>query len=807
MPTAPPQSAQYYQGLYLKTVQEAAAGGSVLMGKLVAAARTALQAREAACRDLRERDALAQSSKYLATWESELCKRYPQALLAAFDSPGVGKAVGSVAKADVEFGELELMDEVQVLTSVTMARAQQIAMLAAEASLTELNTLICTTLGLKSVHAERNPLRPQIYVNALKAVVEQTNVPTSTQLDWLAAMGATLGQELRNMYELMCRRLRDQGVVAAGYAVLQTPSSQGVGRALAQEINTSQTIPTPNSMTPHGDAHHAAHPRPAAIAPGSSSGAPLQRASDATLLTLDMLRRLLAGELEPVQPMTPLESFAQQFSRQFEDRRPVVESASTEFDATVPAALEALKEMKQVDEVVQRLQSRQGGKTAPGETGDTSVQAIRAQLRAQSRGIAQSLSLEVITLMVDNIANDARLLEPIQQLIRQLEPPLLRLALVDPRLFTDKQHPARVLVQEIADHSLAYASPSAPGFVEFTSAIEEAFLHLTQVPIESAEPFERVLGVLRDEWQEMTRKGRRSMEEAVQALEQAEARNVLAEKIAREIMNHPDAAAVPAVITDFLCGPWVQVVAQARLAGVASSANAEKYHALISALLWSTHPNITRKDAPKLTRLVPPLLGTLREGLDTIHYPSIKTSAFFEALMGLHQRAFRAESAPVPPVKPQPTIDAPTRVHLVDDGNPWVAPSEAQASNFIELPDAPVDSKDVLAFGQEVQAKLSTTSNPTESVQVDGSSFELGTWVELLVNDQWLRTQLTWASPHGTLFLFTSATGTPQSMTRRSRDKLLAAGQLRLISGRPVVEGALNVVAQMAMRNSVNTLI
>ena len=42
-------------------------------------------------------------------------------------------------------------------------------------------------------------------------------------------------------------------------------------------------------------------------------------------------------------------------------------------------------------------------------------------------------------------------------------------------------------------------------------------------------------------------------------------------------------------------------------------------------------------------------------------------------------------------------------------------------------------------------------------------------------------------------------------MTRRSRDKLAAVGHLRLVSSKAVVEGALNAVAQTAMRNSVDT--
>jgi hypothetical protein len=81
----------------------------------------------------------------------------------------------------------------------------------------------------------------------------------------------------------------------------------------------------------------------------------------------------------------------------------------------------------------------------------------------------------------------------------------------------------------------------------------------------------------------------------------------------------------------------------------------------------------------------------------------------------------------------------------------------------------------------------------------------LGSWVELHTNGEWVRTQLTWASPHGTLFLFTSAAGSTQSMTRRTHDKLVAAGQLRVISAQPVVDGALDAVAQQAMKNSVDS--
>ena len=46
--------------------------------------------------------------------------------------------------------------------------------------------------------------------------------------------------------------------------------------------------------------------------------------------------------------------------------------------------------------------------------------------------------------------------------------------------------------------------------------------------------------------------------------------------------------------------------------------------------------------------------------------------------------------------------------------------------------------------------------------------------------------------------------GTTQSISRRMRDKMMANGKLRMISGRPLDEGALDAVAQVAMRNSLH---
>jgi len=52
--------------------------------------------------------------------------------------------------------------------------------------------------------------------------------------------------------------------------------------------------------------------------------------------------------------------------------------------------------------------------------------------------------------------------------------------------------------------------------------------------------------------------------------------------------------------------------------------------------------------------------------------------------------------------------------------------------------------------------------------------------------------------------MFANAAGKSHSMTRRLLDKMLQAGTLRMISGQAVVDGALDAVAQAALRNSLD---
>lgn len=733
---------QRYEAPFRACMDEAAKRGVHLMDQLAESARRAMQ----------QRGMHIEALRLLLQHRTQLLEQFPDALMAE-----VGQALsGEMAKArpgELSFDSLELMGEDQVQESVEVLRAQQATQQAVESVLGGFNALICTAQGFKTVQADRNPLRPEIYVRALRTVIAGTGVSVDVRLTWMLHFGEALGPLLAADYAYLSDMLRGQGVTAAGFSV----------------VNIAPTIVV------------ASPPATATAIAGA------QRAE--SLLTVRQLHRLLAGELDAGR-----DSFDVRFSREFEANG---REFPVDFSPTLPAAFEALQEMKQVDQVVQRLAGRKDAPAAAAPAG--SGAALREELRRQASP-GQALGLEVVGLMVDNIAQDPRLLPEVQQAVRELEPALLRLAVIDPRFFSDKRHPARRLLEQLTQRSLGWASAASPGFAAFIAPALEAVQALVGTRIEGAEPFAFALQSLEEVWDEQQKLERRKREKAVRTLVQAEQRNMLAEKIATELRQRAVTAGAPRGISYFVAGPWAQVIAQARLADTTGHSDPGGYQDLVTDLLWSVIPGVAATNPARLARLIPGLLDKLREGLESIGYSRSKSGRFFEELMTLHARASQTgDAAAGQRASAGATHDEDT------NANVWLAPSEIRQSGFVETQFPTAQPRPLF---EETRADFDETQvqsdQPAQTAPAAPLVLAPGAWIELRMDTAWVRTQLTWASPHGTLFMFTNGDGVNQSMTRQSLDRLVATGDLRVLAGQAVVDGALDAVAQTALRNSLD---
>jgi hypothetical protein len=504
---------------------------------------------------------------------------------------------------------------------------------------------------------------------------------------------------------------------------------------------------------------------------GGATGAPVADAVAKTLLTLDRLRKLLAGDFDG-QP-----------------------AASKDFLHTMPASMAMLQEMKQVDALVHKLEQRPKAPVPVAAPVDMLAQPAPSAAPDPARPrLGLQLGEEVVRLMFDNLSADKRLLPDFKRQLKAMESAVLELARQDSRFFSDRTHPARQFLDRITQRSLAFSDEKDPGWRRFVMTVEDSVRWLGSKVVD-ADTFGELMENLQDQWTDHDQVLLQRREEAARALLHAEQRNLLAQKLAADFAHQVEGLEVADFVVDFLKNSWAQVVAEAQLSCVDGSDDPYGYRAMVDDLVWSVQKSTaTRGRARRLVQMIPSLLAKLREGLNRIEYPPELTARFFNNLITIHRAAVHEgrdaiSKAAADQVEAQHSefSDSVAAAEL------WLDSREAEESGYV---DSDAMSPQQAASPDAMQEEPSA---PTRA-----SDMKTGTWIELMIKGEWIRAQLTWASPHATLFMFTSLAGSAHSMSRRTLDRLRAQGLIKVIAERNVVDEALDQVAQAALKNSLD---
>lgn len=501
-----------------------------------------------------------------------------------------------------------------------------------------------------------------------------------------------------------------------------------------------------------------------------AAGAPVAESVQKTLLTLDRLRKLLHGDFD-------------------------AGASRPDFLHTMPASMSLLQEMKQADALIQKLESRAKPASEPPPQPQDMLAAREAIAHeAPPRRIGVQLGSEVVRLMFENLARDKRLLPQYQVQLAKFEPAVLRLAEADSRFFSDRTHPARLFLDKVTQRSLGFADTDNPGWSRFLSTVEDAVQWLGSKVVD-ADTFGELLDHLHAQWSEHDQALRQRREDAARALLHAEQRNLLAQKLAADFVEQIRQLDVPDFVGDFLRTSWAQVVAEAQLSCADGSDDPYGYRAMVDDLVWSVQKSTaTRGRAKRLVQMIPGLLGKLREGLERIEYPPELTARFFNNLIVLHKAAVQEGRDAVMQAAADAAETEESKISAEEEAAAlvWLDKKESEDSGWID--------EEVLS-PEHVASPEAALDEPPAGARA--GDMKTGTWVELSVKGEWVRAQLTWASPAGTLFMFTSQAGTAHSMSRRTLDRLRAQDHIKVVAERNVVDEALDEVAQRALRNSV----
>ena len=592
----------------------------------------------------------------------------------------------------------------------------------------------------------------QIFANATEDVLPRLNALVSNLMGWLTVQAdlnpvkpAAYARALRTVMLAHVPDPQQRKLLAVPMANMLGDSLRQVYRELIQWLMAHGVQPLER------------------VEQSRSPDMPPRSAVGRTMLTLERLRQLLVGDLNDPPAGGP---------------------ASLH---TVPASLSALEDMDLIEPLMKRLRQR-----PPPSPGQPPVAALPL---VAGHNLGRLLGQEVVRLMLENLTHDERLLPAIRQQIGLLEPSLIRLSQAEPRFFSDRQHPARQLLESMTQRSLGFLSPQDEGFADLLKSVKEAVKSIDKVEA-SEEKYARLLKRLRRRWEDDdTRKNARRAE-AARALMHAEQRQLLAERFSVDFQQRMHDKAVPEFVQRFVCGPWAHAVAEAQLGDATGDGGSRD--GLTDDLIWSVQPVLIRRDVDRLARLVPRLLQQMRIDLQGIGYPLALTGQFFDDLVHLHEKAFDTPTLTAMDEQAETALKVPDSAHedpLRPDAGLEVAPVAAMDTFWMAGKEA-TDAGFLLGE--------SDVAETTSAAPISPQALELGTgaWVNLNAQGEWVRAQLTWTSPRGGLYMFISASGMAHSMTRRTLDRLLGSGALQIVSRGGVVEGALDAVAQQALRNA-----
>jgi hypothetical protein len=416
---------------------------------------------------------------------------------------------------------------------------------------------------------------------------------------------------------------------------------------------------------------------------------------------------------------------------------------------------------------------------------------VRTRLKSQVREVGQAYGLELVRALVDQVAQDPRLLAPVREAIVGLEPSLLRLAMVAPRFFSDDAHPGRLLVERVAERSFRYNDEFSVEFQGFFHPVGQGFQRLNRIErFADAEPFRQLLATLQAGWaaqDELDEEGERQVLASVQF---AERRQAEAERIAADLRRREDLQDVPPAVQDFVLGPWALVVAHARLTEPQGGIDPGGYLAVVADLLWSVKRELTLHEPARAFELIPRVLLRLRAGLAMLGQDPAESDTVFRALEALHRpvlklRARHRHRDLVPPAPPPVAATAPAR----EPGALWLGQQEMRAVGF---EDTEPSHFAALAPAEGAPAADEAAGTPEQVI----ARLVVGSLVDLHARQQWRRARLVWASEKGSFFMFVSHGGQPHSMTRRSLERLVRERLLRAVDAQAVVPRALESLAQ-----------
>jgi len=444
---------------------------------------------------------------------------------------------------------------------------------------------------------------------------------------------------------------------------------------------------------------------------------------------------------------------------------------------------------------------------AATQVGDT-VEQLVANLSAEREQLfsgvdrrrvpaADTQVIDLVGMMFEYMLNDADIPSVAKAELSRLHTPYLKVAIMDRTFFSDNQHTAHILLNELAQAGAHWVFEDAPerGIFPCMRKIVARIIFEFDSDLNI---FNELLEILRNNISDLEVKADRIEEHSRQAAEgreKLELARLTADTAITELVGK---YSVPAAIRQMLGETWNDKLTFIFL----REANADQSDSwrlaiqTIESILWCTEPKMTSEAQTALRECSRDTHKQIRQSLETLSaYGASDVAADMSLVRECTQAALA--SPPHGTTEPDSTETAVDKEACRLDQHVTTAVTDstppAQASVFAEyMTDQTVDQPDTQGEDDSITPQTVTAMESLDAVP-------FGTWFSLQVDETQpvIQAKLSWHSTISGNYMFVDSMGTRSAVLHRGElVKLMASGRAKTIdpAQRPFIQRAMEKI-------------
>lgn len=402
----------------------------------------------------------------------------------------------------------------------------------------------------------------------------------------------------------------------------------------------------------------------------------------------------------------------------------------------------------------------------------------------RSLGDADNDTIDVISMIFEFILDDYSLPDAMKALISRLQIPMLKVAIIDKSFFSHKVHPARRLLNSLAQAAVGWNDTGDRESDTLYNKIEQLVKRVLN-------EFHDDPGLFADleedftQWWQKEQRGAQIAEQRTNQITKGKEQLKSAKQIVSEELNNRlrKQDVIPEAVMSILEDGWKDVLLLVYLREGAESKGWNEALDIVDRLLWSVQPKSEYGERQQLLRGIPELLRNIRERLNSISFDQHKMAKLFKELQNCHIVVLRGGES--------------SQMHTA--GTRPISHHEIHFS----------DSKLVTDTHSQLQEMTEEVISENDDFTQQAIDLEAGEWLEIKDGTAKVRVKLSWKSKVTDTYIFVNRKGMKaMELTTFGLAKHLREGTAKKVevSAKPIMDRALDAMLD-ALKKTASTSI